>query len=297
VKMTVITPFDPWRGWLCTCPPKYSLSPYTGCAHACRYCYITAYIPNAFRCRAKQDFIKRLQWDLRKIISERHISMANSSDPYSPPESELELTRKALQILLSSGFRVQLITKSDLVIRDLDIIRKGNCSVSISVTTTDDKVARKLEPNAPPPKSRLNVVRKLVMEGVPCTIRIDPIIPKVNDEKLDEMVKNISQTGVSHLVASTYKAKKDSFNRLVTTFPEFKETFTELYWVSGEQIGRARYLPKALRRDLLRNLRRLAEDFGMTYAVCREGMPELKSGQTCDGSHLIPNRRQPSKIL
>ncbi|MBS7643416.1 radical SAM protein [Candidatus Bathyarchaeota archaeon] len=295
--MAVIQSFDPWKGRLCTCPLKYSLSPYTGCAHACRYCYITAYIPNAFHCRVKQDFIKRLQLDLKRIIPERHISIANSADPYSPPEGELELTRKALQILLGGGFKVQLITKSDLVVRDLDIIRKGNCSVSISITTIDDKVAQRLEPGAPSPKRRLDAIRRLVMAGVPCTIRVDPIIPSINDEKLEEIVKKVSQAGASHLVASTYKAKRDSFNRLVNTFPEFKETLNELYWVSGEQVGRARYLPKALRLDLLRNLKNLAEDFGMTYAVCREGMSELRSGQTCDGSHLIPNRRQPSKIL
>lgn len=238
----------------------------------------------------KDNFITRLQHDLRRINPKLHISMANSSDPYTPLEAELQLTRQALQILLSRGFRVQLITKSDLVLRDLDLVRRGNCSISMSITTFDKAVAKRLEPNSPSPSERLKAIQRLVREGVPCSIRIDPIIPEINDHGLERFVKLIAGAGVSHVVASTYKAKRDSFQRVITEFPEFEERLTQLYWIDGERMGRAQYLPKGIREEILANLKEVVERDGMTYATCREGIPQLQGARTCDGSHLIPNR-------
>lgn len=295
--MSVVTIFDPWGSPLCTCPKKYNLSGYTGCGHACRYCYISAYIPDALHCRAKENFIARLTRDLRHVDPKFHISMSNSSDPYTPLEERLQLTRQALQVLLDGGFKVQIITKSDLVLRDLDLIRRGNCSVSMSITPLDAASAEKLEPNAPPPKARLNTIRRLVDEGVPCTVRVDPIIPGINDQNLEKFVKSISELGVSHIVASTYKARGDSFNRVVKAFPELKEYLTRLYWTEGERVGRARYLHKRNREEILGDLKRVVEKCGITYATCREGLPKLQSATTCDGSHLIPIRRRLSRLL
>ncbi len=289
--MSVVAPFDPWKGSLCTCPKKYSASPYTGCAHGCLYCYITAYIPNAFNCRPKKEFVRRLQRDLKRVKEHCLISMANSSDPYSPPEEELLLTRRALEILLRHGFRVQLVTKSHLVVRDLDIISSGNCGVAITITTVDDGLAGILEPNAPSPSKRLEAVRRLATSGVPCAVRLDPIIPNINDKALKETVEAIASTGASHVVASTYKAKPDSFERVSKAFPALRERLRELYWVQGEPVDRAHYLPKALRLELLTHVKRLVEDFGMTYATCREGFPWLVSGGSCDGGSLIPDSR------
>lgn len=290
ISMAVITLFDPWGSPLCTCPTKYSLSAYTGCGHACRYCYISAYVPNAFHCRVKANFITRLQHDLGRMNPRLHISMANSSDPYTPLEAEHQLTRQALQILLSRGFRVQLITKSDLVLRDLDLIRRGNCSISMSITTLNEALAKRLEPNAPSPSERLKAIKRLVRNGVPCSIRIDPVIPEINDHGFERFVKLIAESGASHIVASTYKAKRDSFNRVITAFPELEEKLVQLYWKDGELVGRAQYLPKKIREEILANLKDVVERDGMTYATCREGLPQLQSARTCDGSHLIPNR-------
>jgi len=296
--MPVITPFDPWKSPLCMCPPKYSLSAYTGCSHACRYCYISSYIPRAFQCRAKKDFIHRLRRDVRRIDPKLHISIANSSDPYPPQEDRLKLTRQALQTLLGEGFKVQLITKSNIVVRDLDIIKRGNCSVSMSITTLNNHIARKLEPNAPLPNERLKAIKKLVNEGIPCSVRVDPIIPGINDEKLEGLVKGIANVGANHIVASTYKTKTDNFRRVVDTFPEHKERLTEYYWVKGERVGRAQYLSKNVRNEILSHLKEVVESYGITYATCREGLTKLHSAKTCDGSHLIPNRRSlPRKML
>lgn len=288
-QMSVITPFDPWKGRLCTCPKKYSLSPYTGCPHACRYCYITSYIPDAFHCRVKKDYFRRLRKDLERTDRSLPISIANSSDPYPLIEKDLMLMRDTLSILIPRGFKVLIITKSNLVTRDADLIKKGNCSVSLSITTLDEVLCKSLEPNAPPPSLRLKALKALAKEGIPCSVRIDPIIPGINDDGLESLVKAVAEAKVSHVVASTYKAKPDNLHRVISAFPALKERLTSLY-SEGEQIGRARYLRRELREDLLRRLKIIVEEFGMTYATCREGFSQLISGKTCDGSHLIPTR-------
>jgi len=219
------------------------------------------------------------------------ISMANSSDPYPPVEEELKLTRRALQMLLESGFMVLIITKSPLVTRDVDVIKEGNCSVSMSISTLNDKIAKRLEPGAPPPTKRVDAIRRLVRSRIPCSVRVDPLIPGINDEGVEELVKTMADAGVRHVVASTFKAKKDSFARVDGAFPEAGERLTKLYWSMGKQIGRSRYLPREMRYEILLVLKKLAEERGLTYATCREGMPNLQSGKTCDGSHLIPKRK------
>jgi len=113
----------------------------------------------------------------------------------------------------------------------------------------------------------------------------------VNNEGFKQLIVAIAEAGVNHVVASTYKAKRDSFDRVVKAFPELRGGLTELYWINGEVVGRARYLPSRLREELLRGLKEIVEDYGMTYATCREGLRKMHTGETCDGSHLIPLRR------
>ena len=132
----LITPFDPWKGKLCTCPKKYSFSPYTGCSHACIYCYITSYIPNAFNARLKKDLFRRLKKELHKV--DTYISMSNSSDPYTPEEEKLKATRKCLHIFKENRVATLIITKSHLVARDIDLLSKMKVAVSISITTLDN---------------------------------------------------------------------------------------------------------------------------------------------------------------
>lgn len=286
--MPVVTPFDPWHSELCSCPSKYSVSPYTGCSHACLYCYISAYIPNPFYCRLKQDFTSQLERDLRKVDPRIVISMANSSDPYPPIEREVGVTRKAMKILLDAGFKVQLVTKSDLVVRDLDLIKDGKCCVSFSITTLRDEIASKIEPGAPPPSSRIKALKRLADSGVPCCVRIDPIIHGLNDEEAAQIAEAAADAGSSHIIASTYKAKPDSFRRLTAKLLELKDDLYSIYWEKGEKVGRTWYMPSNTRRKILSDLRDTSEGGGMTFASCREGFRELQSSEACDGTHLIP---------
>ena len=290
--MPLITPFDPWNSPLCHCPPKYSFSPYTGCSHRCAYCYITSYIPRAFDCRPKVNLLERLRGEIRRLDRKIPIAIASSSDPYVPMEISKNLTRETLQLLAQNGFKVLLVTKSNLVTRDVEIIKQGRCSVSMTITTLETETANLLEPSAPSPDKRLEAVKILTQASIPCSIRIDPIIPGINDDlkQLEPVIKEAVRAGAKHIVASSYKAKADNFKRIISAFPHLREGLERIYWAEGEAKGRARYAPYSFRRPLLKELKHIIESCGLTFATCREGFSDLNSGKTCDGTHLIPER-------
>jgi len=295
--MVLIAPFDPWASKICTCPRKYSLSPYTGCSHRCVYCYISSYVRDPFNARPKKDFLKRLVRETPRIDKKIPIIIASSSDPYVPLEGELGLTRSTIKVLRDWSARFLLVTKSDLVTRDIDLLRGASAAVSVTITTLDDKLSGKLEPLAPQPDKRLKAVERLNRAGIPCSARVDPIIPEINSEEkgLATLVSTLAYAGVKHITASTYKAKPDSFKRLVQAFPSLEKTLKRLYWEKGETIGGARYLPSDLRLELIRRVKRLVEGRGITFAACREGLSYLHSSATCDSSHLIPTVEETPK--
>jgi len=290
--LNVLNLFDPWKSEFCSCPVKYSLSPYTGCLHKCLYCYITSYIPKGFEARVKKNFLYKLKRDLKYADKSIFVSMANSSDPYQPLEEKMNLTREALRFLLENDFKVLIITKSDLVSRDVDILKLGGSSVSLTVTSLNEDLLHILEPYTSSPKERINALRKLSSSNIYCSARIDPLIPGLNDdfEDLKRLVEELAKSGIKHVIGSTYKVKPDSFLRLITAFPELKHTLKKLYFTYGESIKGVRYLSKAFRFNLLSKLKNLVESYGLTFSVCREGFKTLNSGKSCDGSHLITNR-------
>ncbi|WP_456370960.1 radical SAM protein [Geoglobus sp.] len=280
--MSLITPFDPWKSRLCTCPPKFSLNPYTGCDHRCRYCYST-YIPNFFSARPKKRLLVRLDKELKKLPKNSLISMSNSSDPYPPMERDMGLTRNVLRQISEKNLRLLVITKSDIVARDADILKNMRAAVSITVTTLDEDVAGKMEPNAPEPERRIRALKRLKKAGVPVILRLDPVMPKINDENFEEVLERASF--VDHVVSSTLKLRGDSYSRIVKEFPELKEHYRRLYFREGERLGGSWYLRRDLRMGFLSGIAEKCEELGISYAFCREGIP-FKAG-SCDGSHLI----------
>jgi len=280
----LITPFDPWKSKLCTCPEKLTLNPYTGCSHRCVYCYVSSYVPNFFHCRPKKNLIPRLAKEAAKLDGEL-ISIANSSDPYPYIEETLGLTKACLQLLSKHNCKLQLITKSTLVTRDISILKKTPSMVSISITTEDDKIAKHLEPSAPPPSERLKALKKLVQNGIPVSVRIDPIIPLLNNTP-KRLIKKLASIGVPHITCSTYKAKYDNWKRFTQAFPTTAKLLRPLYFEKGDRIGRNFYLPKEMRQEIVTKVRKLAENEGIKFSSCRENLPQLNSA-TCDGSWLI----------
>ena len=220
-----------------------------------------------------------------KLIGEV-VSMSNSSDPYPRAEANLGWTRQCLEILALSDCRIQILTKSNLVARDDDLLAKIPCSVALTITTDDDNLAKTLEPHAPPSAERIRVAQDLIRAGIPVSVRIDPIIPLLNTEPTS-LIATLADIGVRHITSSTYKPKPDNWCRLSEAMPKLVEKLKPLYFQQGERVGGNTLLPKELRLRLLSKVRELALAKGLKFGVCREGLPQLNTA-VCDGSWLIP---------
>ena len=284
--MNLISKFDPWRSKLCTCPLKLTFNPYTGCDHACVYCYASSYIPKFLNCRPKKDLIPRLRREATKLKGGL-LSIANSSDPYPNLEAKTGLMRKCLEMLSQQDCKIQIITKSNLVTRDIDLLRKMPSMVSLTITIDDDNVAKLIEPHAPSSSERLKAVETLIEKDVPTSVRIDPIIPFINDNP-ENFIKTLASIGVKHITGSTYKVKLDNWRRFSTALPKTAEKLKPLYFEKGEKIGRYIYLPKDLRLKLMKTVGALAEKYDMKFGTCREGLSHLNTA-VCDGSWLLKN--------
>ncbi len=210
------------------------------------------------------------------------ISMSNSSDPYTPEERELMATRRCLRIFKENDIMLLIITKSDIVARDIDIISEMKASVSITLTGVNNKKMEEIERFAPPFHKRLEAMQELHENGIPCSFRLDPIIPGVNDDEIEDIVKEGARY-CSHVVTSTIKPRADSMKRLKAVIPSFSN-------LKFERMGNSYYLPEKLRFELLKRVEEASKKYGISFATCREGYPF--NAKSCDGSHLIPGREE-----
>ncbi|MCS7129887.1 MAG: radical SAM protein [Archaeoglobaceae archaeon] len=274
--MRVLKPFDPWGSKICTCGFKLSFNPYTGCAHRCDYCYAT-YIPRFWEVREKKDLLRKLRKDLEELKGKEVISMSNSSDPYPPIEKERGLTRECLRLFKEFDVKVLVVTKSDLVLRDLDLLSEMNAVISMTITGCDP-----LEKFAPPSEKRILAFKKIA-EVLPVVLRFDPVIPFLNENKLEI----IEACEPEHVVTSTLKLRRDSFSRIAKSIPSLKEKLRRLYFVEGEKIGGYWYLKKDLRFGILKKIDEFCNSLGISCAFCREGF-EFQA-ESCDGKHLFKN--------
>jgi DNA repair photolyase len=186
-----------------------SINPYKGCEHGCIYCFAR---PNhAYRgLSAGLDFETKifikpgaaalLERELaKKSYRCASIMLAGDTDIYQPIERELKITRSILEVLHRCDHPVSLITKSALILRDLDLIapmaEKGLVGVAISLTTLDAKLARTMEPRAAAPYRRLDVIRKLTAAGVPVTVMTAPMIPALNEPELESLLEAAAEAG------------------------------------------------------------------------------------------------------
>ena len=272
--MSYLQPFDPWKSPLCTCPTKYSLNPYTGCGHGCLYCYATSFIKDFYHPRPKKEFLRIIEREIKNIPEGSLISLSNSSDPYQPLEETYKLTRKFLELLLERNYRILIITKSDLVLRDLELLAKLRCAVSLTITSKT--LYPKLEPFAPSYEKRLQTIKALSEAKIPVSVRLDPIIPGLNEGEILEILDEIAPY-VKHITVSTYKAKPDSLKRLIDAFPEKKSFFEKLYLKEGKRFGNAIYLRDEIRYKLIYPVYQKARRYNLSFATCREGLKDFEN--------------------
>lgn len=300
-RLRVVKPFDPWRSPLCTCPMKWVVHPYTGCAHGCVYCYASNYIPKHSIPRPKRDLVSSILKDLRVLPRGILVELSTSSDPYTYPENDLKLTRRVLQILLESDMRVLITTKSGFILQDLDILSKfrDRVAIAITVTTPSDALSHVLEPGAPPSSERLKAMEILSKHGIAVTLRLDPIIPMVNDDynEIQSLIKAAARAGALQVTTSTYKAKPLDFRRVYAVTKLLRgsnaaENLKHLYHGDAKSttIEGYRYLQEGLRLSYMKLVKEVAESEGLAFATCREGFAHLHTpGIACDGSSYTYN--------
>jgi DNA repair photolyase len=186
-----------------------SINPYRGCEHGCVYCYARpthAYLGLSpgldFESKlfAKEGAATLLERELAAAnYRVRTIAMGANTDPYQPIERQYRITRSILETLAKYDHPVGIVTKSNLVVRDLDILgpmaKKGLAKVFLSVTTLDRDLARRMEPRAPTPERRLEAIERLRQAGVPVGVMAAPIIPAINDSEIETILTRAHAAG------------------------------------------------------------------------------------------------------
>jgi len=193
-------------------PFDRSINPYRGCEHGCVYCFARpshawlGYSPGLdFETKivAKPEAARLLRKELAgKNYRPAPIALGTNTDPYQPVERKLKVTRGILEVLKETRHPFTIVTKSNLVLRDLDILapmaREGMVRVMISLTTQDRKLSRVMEPRAPTPERRLEAMRTLNAAGVPTGVLTAPLIPAINDAELESLLEAAARAGAGH---------------------------------------------------------------------------------------------------
>jgi len=231
-------------------PFDRSINPYRGCEHGCIYCYARPSHANMglspgldFESRlfAKPDIADVLERDLRKPgYRAAPIMLGANTDPYQPIEKQYRLSRQILQVLAACDHPVAIVTKSAMVLRDLDLLapmaRKGLVSVAVSVTTLDRTLSRQMEPRAATPGKRLQTIRQLSEAGVPTMVFAAPMIPFLNDAELEGIVGAGKDAGA---VAASYT--------LIRLPLELKDLFAD--WLREHLPGKADHVLSLIRQN------------------------------------------------
>jgi DNA repair photolyase len=191
---------------------EQSLNPYRGCEHGCIYCYarpthawlgLSPGLDFETQIFHKPDAPQLLREELaRPSYRCAPIALGTATDAYQPYERKLGLTRAVLEVLLETGHPVSVVTKSSLIVRDIDLwselARQGLAHVAISLTTQDRTLARQLEPRASAPQARLDAMSRLSEAGIPVSVFVAPLIPGLNDPELEHLLAAGREHGAAY---------------------------------------------------------------------------------------------------
>lgn len=224
---------------------KNGMNLYRGCTHGCIYCDSRSKIYNMNHdfedIEVKQNSLELLKKALKSKKEKCMIGTGSMTDPYIPLESKLEFVRNSLKLIYRYGFGFTCITKSDLILRDLDLLKKINekakTVVQITLTTTDEDLCRKIEPNVCTTKRRVEVLKKLNDADIPTVVWLTPFLPYINDteENINELLDYCIETNVKGIICFNIGLTLRDGNRqyfykkLDESFPGLKNKYIEKY--------------------------------------------------------------------
>ncbi|MGC1450542.1 MAG: radical SAM protein [Candidatus Sulfotelmatobacter sp.] len=230
-------------------PFTWTINPYRGCEFGCRYCY-ARYTHEFMEMRDGMEFERKiyvkqhaaglLRHDLRRVKPGEAIALGTATDPYQPAERRYEVTRGILEeFARHRGFDLGIVTKSNLIVRDLDLLKEvakaNRLSVHITVTTLNVELARILEPRAPRPDLRLDAVRALSQAGLRAGVSCSPVVPGITDAPadLEAVVRAAAESGADYVFANPLFLKPCSaaifLPFLEQNFPHLAESYRQRY--------------------------------------------------------------------
>jgi len=253
-------------------PFTWTINPYRGCEFACKYCY-ARYTHEFMEMRDGVDFERKiyikqqtawlLRQDLKKVKRGEEIAIGTATDPYQPAEKRYEVTRGILEELaLHHGLEIGIVTKSDLILRDTDLLRRvgenNSLFVSLTITTLDTKLARILEPRAPRPDLRLEAVRELSAGGVNTGVICAPVLPGITDSPaaLEALVRATKAAGGKYIYANPLFLKPCSASVFL---PFLEKEFPHLVDDYRKRFAGRAFVSQAYRKrisELMRTLRK-----------------------------------------
>jgi DNA repair photolyase len=242
----------------------YAINPYTGCTHGCVYCYAcfmrrytnhTEQWGQFLDAKVNAREILARQLARRKEPIKEVVFLSSVTDPYQPAEAICAVTRGVLEVLLEYQVPISILTKSDLVLRDIDLLRQfEECSVGFSIMTTDHVIARRFEPHAASPQRRLAALEKLKGHGIATYVFISPYLPRLS--RIEQLIKAldglIDEVGMEAL--NTKEASWQGVERVLSQdYPEILVGYKQMCRTS-------RYW-----NDLERNARLLASQYNVPF--------------------------------
>jgi DNA repair photolyase len=272
-------------------PFTWTINPYRGCEFACKYCY-ARYTHEFMEMRDGVDFEQKiyvkqhaanlLRQELRRVKPGEDIAIGTATDPYQPAERRFEVTRAILEELTRHhGLEIGLITKGNLVLRDLDLLQQvgqnNRLFVNLTITTLNVELARILEPRAPRPDLRMETVRKLNEAGIVAGVSCSPVIPGITDgpKDLEALVRAIAKAGGKHVFANPLFLKPCS---AAVFMPFLEKEFPQLAAGYHQRYKDRAFLPKSYGKRISQLMARLREKYGIGKGGERYG-PRLPAPQ------------------
>ena len=272
-------------------PFQWTINPYRGCEFGCKYCY-ARYTHEFMNMEESREFEEKiyakaaapeiLKRELRKLDRREAIAIGTATDPYQPAERKFLRTLSILKVLgEEKGRRLSVTTKSDLITRDVEVLKriaKANVlDVNITITTLDEALARLMEPRAPRPDLRLEAVRKLTAAGICTGVFSSPILPMITDreEMLEPLAKAACAAGAKYFGGGPLFlmpcAQKVFFPFLQERFPELWPHYRRLYQQGA-------YVDRHYKEKLRERVRKVRERYGIASAPL-DYKPELWEGE------------------